>query len=247
MLGAITFRRDLFSEVEAKPDLYGPFWICTTIVFLMAMISNGIDWMANRSTTDVWQGDLQKLIYGAAVLYGYVFGAGVALWVWLKVISLAAMSLSALWCIYGVRPPPAYIFGILIFRSCTQLLLFVGACLQQSLKASVWHVSTGVSSIHVNELPRPSAGGVAAIECDYVVAPREAGDRALYCVPNHPWLDHVPWSRLSEQGHAARLDAGFFTYLSTSLPGCRCPERPHLALRSRRCHADMLRHTRYNV
>jgi hypothetical protein len=117
MLGAIMFRRDLFSEIEAKPDLYGPFWICTTIVFLMAMISNAIDWMANRNTNDVWQSDLQKLVYGAAVLYGYVFGAGVVLWVWLKVISLAAMSLSALWCIYGMHPPLCQSFVLVCART----------------------------------------------------------------------------------------------------------------------------------
>ena len=101
MLGAIVFRRDLFPEVEAKPDLYGPFWICTTAVFLMAMISNALDWLSNKKAGDAWVGDPEKIIYGAIILYGYVFGAGVALWVWLKVISLAAISLSALWCIYG--------------------------------------------------------------------------------------------------------------------------------------------------
>jgi protein YIPF1/2 len=104
MLGAIFFRRDLFTEVESKPDLYGPFWISTTCVFLMAMISNALDYIAHRGSGgggSAWQGDLEKIVYGAAIMYGYVFGAGLVLWVWLKVISLAAISLSALWCIYG--------------------------------------------------------------------------------------------------------------------------------------------------
>lgn len=106
MAGAIVFRRDLFAEVEAKPDLYGPFWISTTCVFLMAMISNALDWLAQRDAGVAFKGDLEKIAVGAAIMYGYVFGAGVALWVWLKVISLAAISLSALWCIYGAPPPP---------------------------------------------------------------------------------------------------------------------------------------------
>ena len=99
MLGAISFRRDLFPEVESKPDLYGPFWIVTSIVFLMAMISNGLEWLAHRS--DTWAGDPEKIVYGAIILYGYVFGAGLALWAWLKVINLASISLPALWCIFG--------------------------------------------------------------------------------------------------------------------------------------------------
>jgi protein YIPF1/2 len=99
MLGAIAFRKDFFTEVEAKPDLYGPFWISTTAIFLMAMISNALDWIASRD--DNWEGDLQKIGYCAAVMYGYVFGGAALLWVWLKVISLAQISLSSLWCIYG--------------------------------------------------------------------------------------------------------------------------------------------------
>jgi hypothetical protein len=102
MAGALFFRRDLFSEVESKPDLYGPFWISTTCIFLMAMISNALDWIAHRGgDSHAWKGDLDKIVYSAAIMYGYVFGAGLVLWVWLKVISLAAISLSALWCIYG--------------------------------------------------------------------------------------------------------------------------------------------------
>lgn len=105
MLGAIAFRRDLFAEVEAKPDLYGPFWIATSVVFLMAMISNGLEWLAHRRAGDAWAGDPEKVVYGAAVLYGYVFGAGLALWAWLKVINLASISLPALWCLFGARAP----------------------------------------------------------------------------------------------------------------------------------------------
>lgn len=103
-MGALIFRKDLFAEVEASPDLYGPFWLSTTAVFLMAMISNALEWMSQR---EEWQGDLEKIAYGAGILYSYVFGAGFLLWVWLKVISLAQISLIALWCIYGMlRPCP---------------------------------------------------------------------------------------------------------------------------------------------
>jgi hypothetical protein len=103
LLGAIIFRKDLFAEVEAKPDLYGPFWLCTTAIFLMAMISNALDWIAYKhSATDAWEGDLKKIAKGASIMYGYVFGGGLALWAWLKLGNNAMISLSALWCIYGM-------------------------------------------------------------------------------------------------------------------------------------------------
>jgi hypothetical protein len=48
--------------------------------------------------------DRAVICAASAILYGYVFGGGFLLWVWLKVISGAAISLSALWCMYGASP-----------------------------------------------------------------------------------------------------------------------------------------------
>ena len=105
LLGAVMFNRGLFAEIEAKPDLYGPFWVSTTVVFLMAMASNAVDWLADSGDSgDRWHADVTKMVHAAAILYGYVFGAGGLLWVWLKVISQAAISLASLWCLYGAPP-----------------------------------------------------------------------------------------------------------------------------------------------
>jgi hypothetical protein len=52
MAGAILFLRDVFSEFESKPDLYGSISISTTCVFPVAMISNTLDWIAHRSSND---------------------------------------------------------------------------------------------------------------------------------------------------------------------------------------------------
>jgi hypothetical protein len=64
ILGAIVFRRSLFSEIEAKPDLYGPFWLSTTAIFLMAMISNALDFFAYKDSQRAWEGDLEKIASG---------------------------------------------------------------------------------------------------------------------------------------------------------------------------------------
>ena len=71
ILGALIFRKSLFSEIEQKPDLYGPFWLSTTAIFMMAMISNALDYFAYSGDSDeIWEGDLKKIASGAVlVLY----------------------------------------------------------------------------------------------------------------------------------------------------------------------------------
>ncbi len=40
--------------LEGKPDLYGPFWICATLVFVVGVTSNIATWM-NMSDDAVCQ------------------------------------------------------------------------------------------------------------------------------------------------------------------------------------------------
>jgi hypothetical protein len=68
ILGAIIFRQSLFDEIEQHPDLYGPFWLSTTAIFMMAMISNALDFFAYNDSEVAWEGDLQKIASGAFLL-----------------------------------------------------------------------------------------------------------------------------------------------------------------------------------
>jgi hypothetical protein len=36
----IPFNKDFHQLAEDKPDLYGPFWIYTTLIFIVAVTSN---------------------------------------------------------------------------------------------------------------------------------------------------------------------------------------------------------------
>lgn len=101
MLASIIFRRDFFAQVEAAPDLYGPFWLSTAAIFLMAMVANAVSWEVNRASAGAWSYDVEKVVYAAALFYGYVFVGGAALWAWLFLLNSAQVSLTALWCIYG--------------------------------------------------------------------------------------------------------------------------------------------------
>jgi len=36
----VPFNRDFYALANDKPDLYGPFWIYTTLIFLVAVAGN---------------------------------------------------------------------------------------------------------------------------------------------------------------------------------------------------------------
>jgi hypothetical protein len=59
-------------EVKPNPDLYGPFWVCTTLVFAMAAAGNFANYLSSSSTAP-WSYDFNKVTLAACVVYGYGF------------------------------------------------------------------------------------------------------------------------------------------------------------------------------
>jgi len=110
MLASLLFSRNFFLEVEAKPDLYGPFWLSTTCVFLMAMVAAELSYLGQRRgaasvafDSGAWTFEATTVGTCASILYGYVFLIGGLLWVHLAVINRAQIGLFSLWCIYGAN------------------------------------------------------------------------------------------------------------------------------------------------
>jgi len=86
------FKPDFMATTMSNPDLYGPFWIATTLVFVTAVAGNYADFVAWRlaekgaaassaggdpgnsttsATTDMlWYTDYAKLSYSALLFYG---------------------------------------------------------------------------------------------------------------------------------------------------------------------------------
>lgn len=87
-----------------RPDLYGPFWISTTIVFLIAVVSNYIGWYNHgaKSGEAAWKYDTDKVTYAGILFYGYVGVIGFAIWATLRWFK-APTSLAQIWCVYGTR------------------------------------------------------------------------------------------------------------------------------------------------
>ncbi|KAJ6757210.1 PROTEIN YIPF [Salix koriyanagi] len=83
-----------------NPDLYGPFWICTTLIFVAASIGTFVTYIAHKLQKKEWNYDINLVTWSAGVFYGYVLLVPLVLYVILKYFS-APSGLVQLFCLYG--------------------------------------------------------------------------------------------------------------------------------------------------
>ncbi|KAG6426043.1 hypothetical protein SASPL_110257 [Salvia splendens] len=90
-----------FSEKTANnPDLYGPFWICTTLIFVAASIGTFVTYVAHKVQKKEWDYDINLMTWSAGLFYGYVSIVPLALYLILKYFS-APSGFVHLLCLYG--------------------------------------------------------------------------------------------------------------------------------------------------
>lgn len=103
------WKADFFEKTIDNADLYGPFWIATTLIFVSAVAGNCASYLsyaahhsakATAASDLVWYYDINKVSYSAILYYGYIGVVGSAAWGVLKFFS-AAVALPQVWCIYG--------------------------------------------------------------------------------------------------------------------------------------------------
>ncbi|GLT56270.1 hypothetical protein SLA2020_293220 [Shorea laevis] len=94
------FRGSFTEKTAENPDLYGPFWICTTLIFVAASIGTFVTYIANKLQKKEWNYDINLVTWSAGVFYGYVTVVPLALYVVLKYFS-APSGLVQLFCLYG--------------------------------------------------------------------------------------------------------------------------------------------------
>ncbi|KYQ93520.1 Yip1 domain-containing protein [Tieghemostelium lacteum] len=87
-----------FNLIKENPDLYGPFWVLTTLVFVIAVSANLNEYFSSDHSK--WQVDMQKIVYSAIAIYGYSFIVPLILWGVFKWMKLGLRLLDML-CIYG--------------------------------------------------------------------------------------------------------------------------------------------------
>uniref|UniRef100_K1QJM2 Protein YIPF n=1 Tax=Magallana gigas TaxID=29159 RepID=K1QJM2_MAGGI len=121
----------LQTTIRPNPDLYGPFWICTTLVFTTAIAGNMASYLSVEGKDFTWKYDFHKVTFAATAIFSY--------W-WL----LPAMLFGFLWwrgskanytfleilCIYGYSLSiyiPISILWVVQFEWLQWILVMVGA------------------------------------------------------------------------------------------------------------------------
>lgn len=97
----VPFRRNFFPIIKPNPDLYGLFWICATLVFIMAASGNFANFLNAKWNGVGWNYDFSKLPYAAGVIYGYNLLIPAGLWGILTWIDDFDISLIQMLCLYG--------------------------------------------------------------------------------------------------------------------------------------------------
>ncbi|RHZ75166.1 hypothetical protein Glove_217g55 [Diversispora epigaea] len=79
------YPKERFSEVVgSNPDLYGPFWISTTVIFLFFVTSSIAGTIASFIDQKDDKFDLTILSFAVAAIYSYSFGIPLLVWITLK-------------------------------------------------------------------------------------------------------------------------------------------------------------------
>ncbi|BFY99908.1 hypothetical protein BsWGS_02948 [Bradybaena similaris] len=64
-------RNYLTKQIRPNPDLYGPFWICTTLVFTTAIAGNLANYFSSAGKNYNWKYDFHKVTFAATAIFSY--------------------------------------------------------------------------------------------------------------------------------------------------------------------------------
>ncbi|XP_051555824.1 protein YIPF1-like [Myxocyprinus asiaticus] len=128
--------------LRSNPDLYGPFWICATLVFAIAISGNISSFLVNKGQPQYkYVPDFRKVTMAAAAIYSYAWLVPLALWGFLtwrnrKVTSLVSYSFLQIVCVYGYSLSiyiPAVILWIIPSERLRWCSIVVALCLSGSV------------------------------------------------------------------------------------------------------------------
>lgn len=98
---AALFPRTIFLDIlDGNPDLYGPFWITTTVVLIL-FLSSTLAAYFTRAKAVPYAYDFGLLSGAAGLMYGYTAVIPTALWGVLKWYGSESASLLECLCLYG--------------------------------------------------------------------------------------------------------------------------------------------------
>jgi len=126
--------------IGTNPDLYGPFWIATTLIFTMAMTGNLASYFATADRT-MWTYNFNQLTLAGTVIYAYVTLLPILFWILLRYYE-APKKLVDVLCIYGYTLSvfvPISVLCVLPSNLLRWMLLLVGGGLSAIFVLSNFH------------------------------------------------------------------------------------------------------------
>ncbi|PSN35932.1 Protein YIPF1 [Blattella germanica] len=135
-------------HIKPKPDLYGPFWICVTLVFTIAISGNLANYLQSKGNYH-WRYDFHAVTYAATAIFSYAWLVPIALWGILKWRGgqEARLTFLEILCVYGYSLSiyvPVSILWVIQVEWLQWLLVAVGAALSGSvLLMTAWPAVQG--------------------------------------------------------------------------------------------------------
>ncbi|EGR27010.1 Yip1 domain protein [Ichthyophthirius multifiliis] len=101
-LRSALFLTPSFCEImEGHPDLYGPFWIYTTIVVILSISSNICSYLHLRGSQTLFNYDFNFVSVAASLVYGIGILTPIVLWCVVKLLFKVKIKLIQTICLYG--------------------------------------------------------------------------------------------------------------------------------------------------
>ncbi|KAJ6432597.1 hypothetical protein OIU84_019772 [Salix udensis] len=93
---------DFFSKIDANPDLYGPVWVSTTLIFVLASLGNLATYLIEKHTDHKasWSFDVGYVNVAVFSVYGYAIVVPLAFYFLLRYLK-SNPKLIQLWCMWG--------------------------------------------------------------------------------------------------------------------------------------------------
>lgn len=93
-------RSNFLDVLDGNPDLYGPFWIATTVVVILFLTGTVSQYLA-REHDKHFEYDFRLLSGAAGLIYGYTGVLPIALWGALRWFGSSSADLIECWALYG--------------------------------------------------------------------------------------------------------------------------------------------------
>ncbi|KAG9470797.1 protein YIPF2 [Eleutherodactylus coqui] len=125
-------------HLRNSPDLYGPFWICATLVITVTVVGNLATFIQMHGRTDYnYSPQFHKVTVAGIVIYSYAWLVPLALWgflQWRKGVSssVGTYSFMETVCVYGYSLSayiPSTVLCVLPFEIFRWIILLVAMCL----------------------------------------------------------------------------------------------------------------------